>query len=147
MEFDDTAIEAGVTYYYAVKITLNTNSVWSPLFNINSVRSRGPGSSEIIRGDSRLGYMGTVPAPMLPSVYEIVDSTKTYSGAPRLPWHKFIRKGKIIFVPTWAPSGTTSVTASVISESIGVDNGIDWGVDVSSFWPNIIIIIKGNNRL
>lgn len=135
-EFEDTTAESGLTYYYAVKITLNATSIWSPLFNIDSMRSRGPGGSKILRGDSRLGYMGTVPAVMLPSIYEIIDSTKSFSGITRLPWHKFIRKGKIIFVPTWGPSGNTGIKARAISESIGVDNGIDWGVDVSSFWPN-----------
>lgn len=101
---DNTAVR-NTTYYYAVGHVRAGQELLSPVLLYGHYPDTGPGPQTLLRGDWELGYFGTVPSAQMfvPSTLNaqipipgtpIPDSTVT-------TWHKFIRKGKILFIPNY----------------------------------------------
>ena len=129
---DTTALE-GVKYYYAMRSERGGTGIWSTLFSIASVLNRGPGPNVLLYGDERLGYFGTVSPVELPSLLDSISTDNSQVAVFRMKWHKFIRKGKILYVSGWGAK-TNPFKVSTIMQTYGIDNGIDWGVSVPT-WP------------
>lgn len=132
-KYVDNTATSGSSYFYAIKTILGGTSVWTPLVSAFDTTQRGPGSNVLIYGDERLGYFGTVPAVDLPLALDKIAVNNTATTVLRMPWHKFIRKGKILYVMGWFPP-SASFTAASIMTAYGIDNGIDWGVATPT-WP------------
>lgn len=126
-EYTDNTTTPGMSYYFAMKVTQGSNSVWTPLFSSADVLRRGPGPNVLMYGDSRLGYFGTVPFYELPSVIGSINSAAAINPIYREDLHKFIRKNKIIYVMPWGAIGAATASVNDFIKAIGIDNGIDWG--------------------
>lgn len=127
---DDTTV-SGQLYYYSIKVTNGASVSWTPQFSSADIMKRGPGPNIIIKGNNRLGYFGTVDALELPTIYDDPGINKFITtNMLRAPWHKFVRKGKILYVPKWlpvtGPASTAGISASVFEKKYGTDNGIEW---------------------
>lgn len=135
--YDDTAVTAGVTYYYAVCASRGTKKFWTPVKTFLNEPVRGPGSSRIIYGDDRLGYMGKLSTVDFIDVSKILNlsvaATNAYAG---ITWHKFIRKGKIIYVADRVMCYPAyNVHAPAQRRLTGITSGLSWNFDTSA-WPN-----------
>lgn len=87
----------GESYYYVFSVIVNGREVFTPNKYYSCVIDLGPGPKDIVIGDFKLGYFGTV------SVGDIGFSPNIYgSNAAFSTLHKFARNGKIIYSPVVA---------------------------------------------
>ena len=74
----------------------------------------GPGPQTIIQGDSNFGYFGTVPDSVIKMGVLLrgipTITTNYFTDSPSNVWLKFIRKGKVIFVPCFGFGLANSVS-------------------------------------
>lgn len=101
---DNTAVR-NTTYYYAVGHVRAGQELLSPVLTYGHYPDTGPGPQTLLRGDWNLGYFGTcTPVQMFtPSTLNAqvpIPGTLTADGSVTA-WHKFIRKGKILFIPNY----------------------------------------------
>jgi hypothetical protein len=133
--YDDAAVVAGTTYYYAVAVSKGAKRIFTPVKTFVNEANPGPGCAPHMFGDERLGYMGKL-APT-----DFIDVVK-YLGLPaltanvfRVSWHKFIRKGKILYIaemPLNYDSGYRGPWSQNLRKSVGLVSGIQWGFDNSA---------------
>lgn len=97
---DDTAV-FGKTYYYVFATVGGGQTLYSRSLKIVAQYTNGPGPQTLISGDQGLGYFGSINAIDFFSQQEIVAVMGlSYSGSTPLPvWDKWIRNGKILYVP------------------------------------------------
>jgi hypothetical protein len=103
--YTDTTAVRNTLYYYAVGHVRGGNELLSQVLAMGHYPDTGPGPQTLLRGDWNLGYFGTVsPVNMLlPSTLNAqipLPGTLTADGSVTL-WHKFIRKGKVLFIPNY----------------------------------------------
>lgn len=107
VEWIDTNTIRGNLYYYVfVTKTANDRSV-SVNYPIYALPRRGPGSVELLYGDYEIGFFGTLESIDFITTQKLVTAIglKGANGADvnindySPTWLKFVRKGKIIFVP------------------------------------------------
>lgn len=138
-QYTDETAEFGTEYFYAIGTTKSGNTVLSKIKDLEAMRIRGPGGQKILRGDSRLGYMGPLSFGDIPNVFTAMKLDPGVLAALGLiTWHKFIRKNKILIIPEKSFSITANIQAkpSVVTPDIGADSGIDWGSIDTSKWIN-----------
>jgi hypothetical protein len=103
--YADTAAVRNTVYYYIVGHVRSGQELLSQQLIQGHFPDSGPGSQTLLRGDWNLGYFGTVPAVQmtLPSLLNAVYpySSPGSDGNVTL-WHKFVRKGKILYVPNYS---------------------------------------------
>jgi hypothetical protein len=135
--YDDTAVVAGTKYYYACSVSKGVKKLWTPVKTFVNESRRGPGSSRIIYGDERLGYMGKVDQTDFLDVCKVLGLSAALSGVYRFTWHKFIRKGKVIYIADrpMNESSTNRVHAAGIRKNTGLISGMTWNFD-NSAWPD-----------
>jgi hypothetical protein len=101
--YSDTTAVRNTLYYYAVGHVRSGNELLSPVLMMGHYPDTGPGPQTLLRGDWNLGYFGTVPSVnmLVPSTLhaQVPLPTALVSDATITTWHKFIRKGKVIFIP------------------------------------------------
>lgn len=98
---DPTAVRNTV-YYYIVGHVRAGQELLSPQLVQGHFPDSGPGPQTLLRGDWNLGYFGTLtPAQMTtPSLLNAVLPFTNVAGDGGITlWHKFVRKGKILFMP------------------------------------------------
>lgn len=110
--YADTTAVRNTTYYYAVGHVRGANELLSPVLIMGHYPDTGPGPQTLLRGNWDVGYFGTcTPAQMfLPSTLNAqvpIPGTLAADGAITV-WHKFIRKGKVLFIPNSQFSTTAS---------------------------------------
>lgn len=111
-EYKDTSAVLGNTYYYVTAAMISgrpDSRIYGRPFKITIRADRGPGPNEVIIGNDRLGYMGLVDKSLLPSVSvfkQYGEGVQVHTG-----WLKFVRKGKIIFMPNFALVGSPQLLA------------------------------------
>lgn len=112
--YDDTTAPNNTVVYYRAKITKGGDEHISPLMIMGHFPNTGPGPQTLLRGNWELGYFGRVPVANLWTVAQFrtaVGATALGAGAAESQltfWHKFIRKGKILFVPSTYITSSTS---------------------------------------
>jgi hypothetical protein len=138
--YDDNTAVVGTKYYYAVSVSKGTKKLWTPVKTFINEYRRGPGSSRLLYGDERLGYMGKLTVDDFLDVCKVLGLAADLSVAYRsLVWHKFIRKGKIVYVADRPLGDNTSsafrVWAHGVRRDTGVISGLTWNFN-NSAWPD-----------
>lgn len=141
-EYEDTTGVVGTTYYYAVACSKNSQRVWTAVKTFTNAKRRGPGSNDILYGDERLGYYGKVANLEMPDIAKALGFTADQALIYKFTWHKFIRKGKIIYM-TDRPFSTAQAQANValrywsqdLRRGVGLISGMQWGFDMTA-WPD-----------
>lgn len=130
-EWTDPDAVVGTLYYYLfVTISANDRNV-SQNFPIRAVYRRGPGPSNIIYGDYDLGFYGTLSSLDFITSSQLINALnfKTSAGGvlsiyePTPTWLKYIRKGKVYYVPN------TSIVNTGISFQHLYNNGLVYGTN------------------
>jgi hypothetical protein len=103
--WDDTAIARNTVMYYRVGQTRGSEELVSPQLIYGHYPDSGPGPQKLLRGDWNLGYFGFVPiaqffsASSYLSALNLSASLGTTQADWVTGWHKFIHKGKIVYIP------------------------------------------------
>lgn len=98
---DNTALR-GVTYYYVYETTSATDRTVSPNYQIVTVPRRGAGPNVLKAGDFNYGYFGSLPSSSFININALRTAVNFLTGtvltvSPK--WHKFVRNGKVIYLP------------------------------------------------
>ena len=99
--------------YYYVLVTKRGNEVAvGPNNKVETVERKGAGPNNLRAGDDRLGYFGLLSPSEFFNSTDIIAAAKSTVGLPTElvtpSWYKFIRNGKILYVPN-VPIGAGSV--------------------------------------
>lgn len=102
---DATAVP-NATYYYLFVTTRGETVVYSRNHQMAAIPRRGAGPPDLLWGDNTIGYFGTLTSA------EFIDTFQILTGIGFTPseassfvwktspiWHKFIRNGKILYIP------------------------------------------------
>lgn len=105
--YDDDTIVRNTTAYYRVGIVRGAEEMLSPEFIMGHYPDSGPGPKTLLRGNWKCGYFGTVTASLMPAISETlsqlgITGVATPADGNLTFWHKFIRNGKILFVPNYS---------------------------------------------
>lgn len=126
--YEDT-VTRGTTNYYVIETIKGSDKQSSNNIPILALPRRGPGPLQLKFGDFNYGYFGTVPARDFVATQSLVEAAgltgKLGIGAIQQEspyWHKFVRNGKILFVPN-------GPLLRAINWKILYDNGLVFGVD------------------
>lgn len=107
----DTTALFGKTYYYVWAVNSANDRVVSRPQKIEVSDRRGPGSNLLLFGDESYGFYGTVSAADFINSSAIYSALKVVSGIPSAiiypTWYKYIRNGKVVFVPSSTFGDTT----------------------------------------
>lgn len=92
------------TYYYVFETDYQTQKVFSNPLKVFVEYNNGPGPRDLIWGDSQYGYYGTVSSVDFISPADLASLyAPTFAFNPPanpIPlWNKWIRRGKILYVP------------------------------------------------
>lgn len=124
-------------YSYSVAAVKGTVRKFSAAKTVESLRRRGPGGNVILKGDTRLGYMGEVPYHELPDFSTSIEQPILYTVLYNTVWHKFIRKNKIFYIGEKG-FATVSIGLNLARNIFNTHNlvdGIEWseGVDTTNW--------------
>lgn len=114
--FNDTTAVQDAWYYYVFETIGSKDRQISRNFYTQATRTRGEGPNNLQMGDDNLGYFGSIVIDGLinaAGLRSLVSSQATSiiaSSAVPAFWHKFSRKGKVLFVPNSAVGTTLSRT-------------------------------------
>lgn len=138
--YDDTTALYGVTYYYVFRTYNGTATpIYSTPRQVKVLVDTGPGPAELLNGDYNLGYFGKL-------LYNEIGTTTDFATAVGLTissqnqplyWDKWVRKGKILFVPR-GTLGTTAGTWAVYNA------GCMYGTDTTG--PSVYTGTKVNQN-
>ncbi|ANZ50072.1 putative virion structural protein [Erwinia phage vB_EamM_Parshik] len=107
----DTTALFGKTYYYVWAVNTANDRVVSRPQKIEVNDRKGPGPNLLLHGNEGYGFFGVVPAADFVNSGAILAVAKNLSGIPQATvyptWYKFIRKGKVLFVPNQSFGDTT----------------------------------------
>jgi len=125
--YTDTTTVRGTTYYYVFETTLTANGDKQSSNNIPIVANprKGPGPVAVTIGDFSYGYFGTVTSGELINTNDLRAAVGLTVGSVNQQgpiWHKWIRNGKVLFVPNGPLCGN-------ISWKTLYDLGLVFGVD------------------
>jgi hypothetical protein len=103
--YTDTTAVRNTLYYYLVGHVRAGIELLSPVLLMGHYPDTGPGPQTLLRGDWNLGYFGTCTTVQMftPSTLNAqvpIPGTLTADGTITA-WHKFIRKGKVLFIPNY----------------------------------------------
>lgn len=103
LEWIDTTAQIGKTYYYVWAVNTLKDRVVSRPQKIEVSDRRGPGSNLLLHGNENYGFYGSVSSGDFINTGVILSALKSLTGIPTTvvfpTWYKFIRNGKIFFVP------------------------------------------------
>lgn len=124
---DDTAAY-GKTYFYILAVVTANDFIPTANQEILVADNRGAGSSTLMYGDDNIGYFGQVLSADFLTNLDIVAAAATATGLPnalvQAPWHKFVRNGKVLYMPS-APFGQVTYNALYAA-------GLVYGVNASA---------------
>lgn len=102
----DTTVIPNATYYYLFVTTRGEVVVYSRNHQMAAIPRRGAGPTDLLWGDSTIGYFGSLTSAEFADTFQILTgigftgseaSAFVWKTAPI--WHKFIRNGKILYIP------------------------------------------------
>jgi hypothetical protein len=103
---DSDNIVLGKDYFYVFVTSNASDRVVSLNYRVQAVGRRGPGEQTLLQGNNELGYFGALSSADFINVNELVTRTNLRTQAtsivvaqPNPMWHKFVRKGKVLFIP------------------------------------------------
>ncbi|QVW28672.1 putative virion structural protein [Erwinia phage pEa_SNUABM_8] len=101
----DLTADFGKTYYYVLGTRTQYDEVFTANQKILVVDNRGAGPSVLKYGDDNLGYYGSVLGADFVGYgdFQAVAAVAMSNLAWSPSWHKFVRNGKIIYVPDSVP--------------------------------------------
>lgn len=103
LEWVDSTALFGKTYYYVWAVNTQNDRVVSQPQKIEVNDRKGPGPNLLKQGTESYGYFGSLPSADFVNSSTILGALKSTSGIPTGPyyptWYKFIRNGKVLFVP------------------------------------------------
>lgn len=115
--------------YYYVLVTKRGNEVAvGPNNKVETVERKGAGPNNLRMGNDRLGYFGLLSPSEFFSSTDIIAAAKSTVGLPAElvtpSWYKFIRNGKILYVPNvpFSTSGTNWNSLYLAGLVYGMDN-------------------------
>lgn len=124
-EWVDNDAKFGNTYYYILGSKTDVDEVLTPNQKILVADNRGVGPSTLVLGDDSLGFFGQVLSSDFVNSTHILAASANPTGLPSgtytPTWNKFIRKGKIIYVP--------DRTFGVCAWTAIYNSGLVYGVD------------------
>ncbi|AGX01805.1 putative virion structural protein [Erwinia phage PhiEaH1] len=112
--WEDTGVVYGATYNYVIQMVTKDGSQKAPTRNIvmQTGLGRGLGPNLLQQGDERLGYFGSIAATdFIPAA--TLQASQAGSGlsvSGTATWHKFVRRGKILYVPNTYLSSAVTMT-------------------------------------
>lgn len=110
-EWVDTTALLGKTYYYVWVVNTDNDQVVSQPQKIEVADRHGPGPNTLLHGNENYGFFGTVSSADFVNSGVITAALKSVSGIATgvvYPvWFKYIRKGKVLFVPNTKFSDAT----------------------------------------
>lgn len=99
----DNTAAFDATYYYVFVTKTDTDRVVSMNKEITVTEKRGAGGQKILLGDDNYGYFGQVAPSAFFNSADIkaaaLDKSTFVAGTVSPVWHKFVRKGKILYIP------------------------------------------------
>jgi hypothetical protein len=109
-------VPRGSTKYYVLETVKGTDKASTNNIQVLALPRRGPGPIQLLQGDYNYGYFGTVASRDFLGTQELVDKVAPFLAAntfhQQAPvWHKYIRKGKVIYVPNGALVAAVSYTS------------------------------------
>lgn len=131
-EYTDTTAVRHKTYYYVIETTDGNVTSYSLPKKVVADFNNGPGPRDLIWGDSNLGYFGTVESIDFLTPAEIcsalIPSLLSALGSNPVPqWHKWIRRGKVCFVPAQPVANAATITNLYAAGLVhGMDNNGPW---------------------
>lgn len=114
-EYLDTTTLRNVLYYYRIEVFKGSENSLSVNHKLAYMPYTGPGPSKILRGDSEIGFFGTLPIDQLIHPIDLAaklnfpSAWTIWSNATK--WFKVMRKGKVLFVPDNAITPSASMAA------------------------------------
>lgn len=114
---DRAAQDNAVSWYMVVAKKAGRNDQFSKCTALGNYKNTGPGPSTILRGNWDIGYFGSVAAAELYTISGLrtaLGITNTQMPSPpadttMTTWHKWIYKGKIIFIPNNVFTAATTI--------------------------------------
>lgn len=107
--YRDNGVVLGATYYYVFETITSGDRHVSANYEVVAINNRGPGPQNLLDGDYKLGYLGTVGSNRLLSARQLYEAVGLINEAdqavlgtitnPYPVWHKYIRNNKMIYVP------------------------------------------------
>jgi len=98
----DTTAPKNTLVYYAFAVKRGSEVTYSVSRPAVNAGYTGPGPQELVLGDWRFGYFGSMPAAELFTAVELCAAfgiASPYTNGS-LTWHKFAFKGKVLYFPT-----------------------------------------------
>lgn len=131
--YEDTTTEAYKTYQYRIVAVKGTEKVMGLPIVQGDFPMTGPGPQELIRGDWHRGYFGTLTnEEFILNHVELngLIGFTAWNQAPTL-FHKFVFKGRILFIPD-------TMTRSSTSWNEQYQYGLMWGTDDFGYPPTSV---------
>jgi hypothetical protein len=99
----DTNVTRGARYYYVFETISANDRTVSKNHEAYALPYSGPGPKQLAYGNYELGYFGTVLASDFFTADQVSGkvglTTGTLNTNPNPIWHKFARKGRVLFIP------------------------------------------------
>lgn len=124
-QYVDTTAVQGQWYYYLFETFTATDRVYSNNRRIQALTRRGPGSNSLVFGDEQLGYYGSLSGEefiLAQTLKDAVAAPGTVVTTGGNTWYKYVRNGKILFVPM---SRITSTISWIQLYQAGLVYGVD----------------------
>lgn len=111
--YDDNTTERNGVYYYSIGVVKGDDEILSPIKVLADMPDTGPGRQRVLRGDYERGYFGEVGPEEFITASELMaglslSGMNLVKDADTVIWHKFIHRGKILFMPTVPIAGNMS---------------------------------------
>jgi hypothetical protein len=139
---DETVVRRN-TYYYTLETVNGGQSAYSNPIKVVADYNNGPGPRDLVWGDTQLGFFGTItstdfifPADLM-ALLTIAPSP--YTSNPLPTWNKWIRRGKICYVPN-AP-----IHIAVLYD-VFYKSGVHFGTDDNGPWMPTTTTTPVNQR-
>lgn len=123
--YTDTTTVRDTLYYYVFETITGADKQSTPSIPIRAVPRKGPGPVTVQIGDFTYGYFGSMTSGELINTIDLRAAVGLTIGSVNQQgpiWHKWIRNGKVIYVPNGPLCGN-------ISWKTLYDLGLVFGVD------------------
>lgn len=123
--YTDSTTVRGTLYYYVYETTVGSDKQTTDNIPIRAVPRKGPGPDSVQIGDFTYGYFGTLLSGEFINTNDLRAAVGLTIGTVNQQgplWHKWIRNGKVIFIPNGPLCGN-------IGWKTLYDLGLVYGVD------------------
>jgi hypothetical protein len=123
--YTDTTTVRDTLYYYVFETIVGADKQSTPNIPIRAVPRKGPGPTGLLIGDFTYGYFGSMQSGELINTNDLRAAVGLTIGSVNQQgpiWHKWIRNGKVLYVPNGPLCGNISWKALY-------DLGLVYGVD------------------